>query len=61
MLSKDLLKIIASFLINPSYKLLDWVSADLLNYYYLSKNPNAIYLLEQNMNKVNWFNLSVFS
>ena len=31
---------------------------DKLNWNYLSKNPNAIHLLEQHSNKINWSNLS---
>jgi hypothetical protein len=57
-LSDDLLKLIASFLVKPKYKLLDWINADMLDYYFLSSNPNAIQFFEQNINKIDWDILS---
>ena len=42
----DVLKIVASYLVKPKMKLLDWVLLDKINWCYLSKNPNAIHLLE---------------
>ena len=50
----DVLKIVASYLVKPKMKLLDWVLLDKIDWWELSKNPNAIHLLEQNMNKINW-------
>jgi len=28
---------------------------DKINWYFLSGNPNAIHLLEKNLNKINWW------
>ena len=54
LLSNDLLKLIASFLIKPKYKLLDWIPEKSLSTVYLSMNPNAVQLLEQRMNEIYW-------
>ena len=55
----DVLKIVSSYLVKPKMKLLDWVELDKLDWYgLLSTNPNAIYLLEQNMDKIDWMKLS---
>ena len=40
------------------YKLLPWIQIDKINWYYLSRNPNAIHLLEQNQDKIVWHYLS---
>ena len=40
------------------YKLLDWIPLDKLNWDYLSRNPAAIHLLEQNPDKIVWSCLS---
>ena len=40
------------------YVLLDWIDKDKLNWSYLSKNPNAIDLLEENYDKIDWEYLS---
>ena len=56
----DVLNIIASYLVKPKMKLLDWISLDKINWSWLSKNPNAIHLLEKNMNNINWYNLSLY-
>ena len=40
------------------YVLLDWINKKKLNWYYLSKNPNAIDLLKDNQNKIDWSSLS---
>ena len=37
-------------------KLLDWVDLDKLDWECLSRNPNAIHLLEKNLDKVDWEN-----
>ena len=39
-------------------KLRNWIKPNFLNYEYLSENPNAISLLEENFSKINWYNLS---
>ncbi len=40
------------------WKLSYWIDKDKLIWEELSLNPNAIYLLESNPNKINWDNLS---
>jgi len=40
------------------YKLLDWIDIDKLDWVELSRNPNAIHLLEQNPDKICWKHLS---
>ncbi len=42
----------------PKMKLLGWIPLDKLDWDWLSGNPNAIHLLEQNIDKINWYNLS---
>ncbi len=54
----DILKLIASFLVQPEYRLIDWISHDSLNYFYLSKNPCAVHILKHNLDKINWKILS---
>jgi len=54
----DILKIVASYLVKPKMKLLDWILLDNLDWDWLSENPNAIHLLEQNMDKIDWVYLS---
>ena len=54
----DVLKIVASYLVKPKKKILDWVLLDKIDWKVLSRNPNAIHLLEQNMDKINWWYLS---
>jgi hypothetical protein len=39
-------------------KLLDWIDINKLNWTMLSKNHNAIHLLEKNLDKINWRYLS---
>ena len=38
----------------PIWKLRDWIDKSKLNWTYLSKNPNAIELLEANRDKIHW-------
>ena len=38
--------------------LLDWIDKDNLNWDCLSRNINAIQLLRENPDKINWYNLS---
>jgi len=54
----DVIRLIASYLVEPKMKLLDLIPLDKLNWDYLSLNPNAIHLLEQNMDKIDWVVLS---
>ena len=39
-------------------KLRDWIDINKLDWYYLSKNENAIELLSSNLDKINWYWLS---
>ena len=43
----------------PIWKLRNWINPDYLDWSSLSKNPNALDLLEKNQNKINWYNLSL--
>ena len=36
------------------YELLEWIDINRLSWIYLSKNPNAINLLEKHPKKINW-------
>jgi len=36
------------------YKLRDWIDINKIVWYSLSRNPNAIDLLEKNNDKINW-------
>jgi len=54
----DLLNIVASFHTKPRMKLLDWIPEDKLSWDYLSKNPNAMHLLEKHPDKIYWVWLS---
>jgi len=40
------------------FKLCDWIDPSQLDWEYLSSNPKAIGLLEQNQHKIHWINLS---
>ena len=42
----------------PIWKLRDWVDVEKLDWMMLSYNKNAIQLLEENPEKINWENLS---
>ena len=50
--SDDVVNVILSF--SSEYELVDWIFMEKLNWYCLSQNPAAIYLLEQNKHKINW-------
>ena len=60
----DILKLIATFLIIPKMKLLDWIDEDELDINGLSDNPNAIQLLEtltqdpEEFKMIDWYSLS---
>ena len=41
-----------------NYGLLKWIDINKICWDFLSENPNAIYLLEQNLGKIDWFYLS---
>ena len=55
-LPKDIADLILEFL--PDYDLLKWIDAKKLSWSYLSANPNAINLLEQNKDQIVWNRLS---
>ena len=40
------------------YKLRSWIDINKINWSFLSDNPNAIHLLENNYDKINWHWLS---
>ena len=42
----------------PILKLRDWIDIDNLEMEVLAINKNAIELLKQNLEKINWYNLS---
>ena len=44
--------------LGPMCKLRDWIQLEKLDWEMLSKNLNAIHLLEQNLEKISWFYLS---
>ena len=54
----DLLYMVASYIVKPRMKLLDWIPEDKLDWEYLSKNSNAIQLLEKHLDKIVWDYLS---
>ena len=57
----DVLKIVASFVVKPKMKLLDWIDADWLDWYSLSENSNfcnATDLLEKYFSRINWTTMS---
>ena len=39
---------------SSEYELVDWILMEKLNLDWLSSNPSAIHLLEQNKEKINW-------
>jgi hypothetical protein len=44
---------------NPKFlKLRKWIQIDKVHWDALSKNPNAIHILEKNLDKVDWYGLS---
>ena len=55
MLSVDIALIVAQYLLPQKYKLLDWIDINKLN---LSGNPDAVKLLKENPDKINWYCLS---
>ena len=42
----------------PIYKLREWIDPELLVHNDLSRNPSAIHILEKNLDKIKWANLS---
>jgi hypothetical protein len=41
----------------PIWKLRDWIDKDKLDWSELSKNPNALKMLEENEDKIDWYKL----
>ena len=41
------------------YKLRDWIDIDKIDWTWLSSNPNAIHLLEENQDRIDWNFLSM--
>jgi len=56
----DIIKIVASYLVLPKYKFLDWIDGEMIEWTFLSANPHphAITLLKQNYDKIDWFSIS---
>ena len=40
------------------FKLKDWIDQDKIDWFWLSENPSALTLLENNQDNINWFQLS---
>ena len=49
---------IMDYYLGPLCKLRDWIPIEKLDWVKLSANPNAIHLLEQNLDKIDWPHLS---
>ena len=56
-MNKDICEIISNY-IYVNYSLLDWIDINNLKWDYLSSNPNAIELLKENQDKINWGHIS---
>jgi hypothetical protein len=56
----DIIKIVASYLVLPKYKFLDWIDGEMIEWTFLSANPHphAITLLKQNYNMIDWYSIS---
>ena len=48
----DVIRLIASYLVKPKMKLLDWIPLDKIDWYYLSKN-SSIFEIDTNQLKIN--------
>lgn len=57
--SFNILKSVASCMVDPPYKLLECIDVANLDWDNLSLNPRAIQLLEKNLDKINWDYLSL--
>ncbi len=55
----DVLKIVACYMVKHKMKLSNWIIESRINWHLLSKNKNAIDLLEDNLNKIDWNELSL--
>ncbi len=54
MLCEDTAWLISTYWAKPVFKLRDWIDMDKIDWKWLSMNPAAIHLLEQNPDKINW-------
>ena len=56
----DLIRLITSYLIEPTYEFLDWIDKDQIEWTFLSGNPHpyAVELLKQNPDKIDNYQLS---
>ena len=61
-MNSDICTVITKYIYKPSYKLLDWIDINKLNWCILSSNPNVIDLLRENIinkqDKIDWEHLS---
>ena len=57
-LSSDICEIILKYIQKPKYELLEWINIDDLDFSYLSTNHNAIEILKENKDKINWYGFS---
>ena len=59
-LNNDIIEVIAKYLINPEYKLLDWIDINNINYISLKSNPHpkAISMLN-GQDIIAWISLSL--
>ena len=57
MLPKSIVSIIALYT-SKYTDFVNWIDVKQINYIYLSCNPNAVHILEKNINQVNWNILS---
>jgi len=48
----DLIRLICNYV--PKFKLRSWINQDKIDWNFLSKNPNAIPMLEKNPDKIYW-------
>ena len=52
----DLIRVACNYLTQVYFYL--WINLDKINWKWVSRNPNAIHLLEKNPDKINWCYLS---
>ena len=57
-LPKEIEILIASYLVDIPTKLLHWIPLYKLDWISLSSNPNALHLLEKNLDKIYWTHIS---
>ena len=57
-MTSDICEIITKYIQKPKYELLDWINIQDLNFENLSANSNAIELLKENHENIDWYMLS---